>query len=485
MSLFINENESIKILSYNIVSLRAILIKGNLIDLIKNENPDIFFFQEVKAKDNVFNKFVADMIHLGYTTYDYNKGEFGTCFFSKIKPLSWKTISPFDQGRIITVSFKDVNIIAVYAQNAGEGLKFMKKKIKWTQMIDALLMSTKDVLLLGDLNVVHQDEDVHFSKDKGKKYQNIPGYTVQERSDFKELVKNHGLIDLFRNKSSKKEYTYYSYKSRANKDYFENVSNRGWRVDYFFLKRKNLNPSNFTVNHIKHKGSDHMPLTLTYENDNEFIEELGTVTYIETEYIHNDKKYSFRTYKQTGKSEHKPLKKCFDYGYFYNHQFYVAEQTPFKSFMFMSFPDSNHFESYYLEAIKEKQMHLFEVIPQDTKCKLYFDIDSDSKSIFRTAYYEILDYFNIDMEKTFITKSSNGYHIICDKYYDNNEIMKPIVKDFIEKKKVNIDWKVYTKNRLMRLIFSSKIDGDILKPINIKETELKNITFSDYLINQT
>ena len=56
----------IKILSYNINGIRAALRK-NLLDWIKDYNPDIVCFQEIKANDDQFDKSLfAD---LGYYNY--------------------------------------------------------------------------------------------------------------------------------------------------------------------------------------------------------------------------------------------------------------------------------------------------------------------------------------------------------------------------------------------------------------------------------
>lgn len=485
MSLFYSKNLEIKVLSYNIVSLKAILNKKNesgkspLIDIIDKENPDIFFLQEIK-NIKVYPSFREKMRERGYLYDEKNEGIFGTCFFSKIRPLTWYKFCPFNEGRGLVVKFYDINIVAVYAQNAGEKLKFMYKKDQWFALMNGFLteLYDKDVLLLGDMNVALEQKDVHFPKEKNSSYENLPGFTTQERMQFKELIDKHNLIDLFRYKSDKKEFTYYSYRSGANKNLFENNVDKGWRLDYYLLKPKKFKPSDFKVNHIKFKGSDHIPLTLsfktTFDYMNTFYRNLNTVAIIEHLYEHSNKTYKLLKFRQTKKSEHKPLYKALEYGMYQNHKLFIAQQISMHSYVFMSFIDKEHFESYY-KTLTEK--HMYEVIPTDTRSKLYFDIDNPSYGNLKNVHSKIMEKFNLKVDQIKIKKSKNGFHLICDKYFTKNEDIKNIVKEHFP----TVDYKVYTKNRLIRLMESSKIDGEPFRAVNIKNENI-DYDIKDYFI---
>ena len=76
----------IKILSYNVNGIRAALRK-DLINWIKESNPDIVCFQEIKANEDQFD--TALFRELGYYSYWFSaqkKGYSGVGIISKIKP---------------------------------------------------------------------------------------------------------------------------------------------------------------------------------------------------------------------------------------------------------------------------------------------------------------------------------------------------------------------------------------------------------------
>ena len=75
----------IKILSYNVNGIRAALRK-DLINWIKESNPDIVCFQEIKANEDQFD--TALFRELGYYNYWFSaqkKGYSGVGIISKIK----------------------------------------------------------------------------------------------------------------------------------------------------------------------------------------------------------------------------------------------------------------------------------------------------------------------------------------------------------------------------------------------------------------
>lgn len=448
-----------KILSYNIVSLNAILKRGELWPLIESEDPDIFFFQEIKVMN--LNKPLVDefhrMIRQTYPYWGYSFGEFGTCFYSKIKPITWETLSPFGQGRMVKVFFSDVLVINVYAMNAGLNLKNIEKKLKWTKFLSDHI--GPKTLLCGDLNVVVSDLDIWIPPKLKKEYQKRPGYSPIEQRDFEGLVRTHKLIDLFRTQSREREYTYFDYRCNENNLFFLGKQNRGWRLDYFFYNGP-IPIQCFKVNHIKYKGSDHLPVSLVYKQNDVFDQQLTTVRIKITPWG--------RIYRQAEKSSEKPMYKMFEYADFFRHHVLLSIQNSFVSYQFTSFLTIDEFKSFY-RSLEHK--NLYEIIRG--KCKIYFDLDNCADP--KPFVSKVMNHFDLKLNQVFLKKSKKGYHIICDKWVDNNVVLKDIFPD--------CDNKVYTKNRFMRLLYSSKwgIDDPFL-PIDIDGQVLDNVRLEDYMI---
>ena len=76
-------NKLIKILSYNINGIRAALRK-NLLAWLKDYNPDIVCFQEIKANEDQFDK--SKFTDLGYHSYVFGQKSYnGVAIISKKK----------------------------------------------------------------------------------------------------------------------------------------------------------------------------------------------------------------------------------------------------------------------------------------------------------------------------------------------------------------------------------------------------------------
>ena len=74
-----------KLISWNVNGLRALMSKGNLIPFIEAESPDIMAFQETKMQEDQFN-FNFDG-YFRYMNSAERKGYSGTMVLTKEKPL--------------------------------------------------------------------------------------------------------------------------------------------------------------------------------------------------------------------------------------------------------------------------------------------------------------------------------------------------------------------------------------------------------------
>lgn len=243
-----------KIISWNVNGIRAALKKG-LEDYIQQENPDIFCLQETKAHpeqvDEVFSDYEA------YWNSAQRKGYSGTAIFTRKKPLNvsleFDGADPNNEGRVITMEFKDYYLVTVYTPNAQRELTRLDLRVQWDQAFLKYLKKlekTKPVIFCGDLNVAHTEIDLANPKpNRGN-----AGFTDEEREGFSNFV-NAGFIDSFREfNPDPGHYTWWSYRMNARE------RNIGWRIDYFCLSPDLKSQLKEAFIRPEIHGSDHCPV---------------------------------------------------------------------------------------------------------------------------------------------------------------------------------------------------------------------------------
>ena len=106
----------VNIISYNINGIRA-AIRKDLFSWLKNYNPDIVCFQEIKANEEQFDSSIFK--ELGYYNYWYpakKKGYSGVSILTKVPPKKIEygtSINYIDiEGRVLRVDFDDFSVIS-------------------------------------------------------------------------------------------------------------------------------------------------------------------------------------------------------------------------------------------------------------------------------------------------------------------------------------------------------------------------------------
>lgn len=246
-----------KLISWNVNGLRAVMSKGNLIPFIEAEQPDIMAFQETKMQEDQLN-FNFDG-YFRYMNSALRKGYSGTMVLSKEKPL--KVIYDIDEkedpkeGRVITLEYPDFYFVTAYVPNAKDGLKRIDYRMQFEDDLRKHLLKLdkkKPVIYTGDLNVAHNEIDLknpdenHFS----------PGFSDEERGKFSELL-DSGFADSFRELYPEEvKYSWWSYRTRARE------RNVGWRIDYFVVSRRFMKKVKDSIVYDEIEGSDHCPIGL-------------------------------------------------------------------------------------------------------------------------------------------------------------------------------------------------------------------------------
>jgi len=111
-----------KIISWNVNGVRA-CIRNGFMKFLKAESPDVICLQEIKAHPEQVDEDLSSYEHHFWNSAE-RKGYSGTAIFSRIKPISVKYgIGLLDEeGRVITLEFKDFYLVTVYTPNSKRGL---------------------------------------------------------------------------------------------------------------------------------------------------------------------------------------------------------------------------------------------------------------------------------------------------------------------------------------------------------------------------
>jgi exodeoxyribonuclease-3 len=263
-----------KIYSWNVNGIRAVVKKGAIQEFMAKHQPDILCLQETKAEQGQ-----AEIDLQGYEEYwnssKAKKGYSGTAIFSKIKPIAIINDIPDefvkasglaadkyghsnDEGRVIAAEFDEFFVVTAYTPNAKDDLTRIPLREQWDKamiLYCSYLQTKKPVIYCGDMNVAHTPDDLANDKANiGKK-----GFTTEERSGFDNWL-TAGFVDTFRLfKQGKGYYTWWSHFANAR------ARNVGWRIDYFLVSDVIKEKVKVAEIHPDQMGSDHCPVSITLE----------------------------------------------------------------------------------------------------------------------------------------------------------------------------------------------------------------------------
>ena len=249
--------QKVKFCNWNVNGLRAILSKGNFMDFLKKEKPDILAVEETKMQESQL-----EMNFDGYYRYMNSaerKGYSGTMVLTKEKPLKVtydiKGKDHPKEGRVITLEFKDYYFVCAYVPNSKDGLLRIDYRMHWEDDLRKHLKSLdkkKPVVYTGDLNVAHNEIDL---KNPETNHESA-GFSDQEREAFTKLLES-GFKDTFRELYPKKvKYSWWSYRMRARE------RGVGWRIDYFVVSNRLMKKVKDSLIYDNVEGSDHCPVGL-------------------------------------------------------------------------------------------------------------------------------------------------------------------------------------------------------------------------------
>jgi exodeoxyribonuclease-3 len=260
-----------KLYSWNVNGIRAVVRKGTFQQFMAEHQPDILCLQETKAE-----KGQAEIDLAGYQEYwnsAQKKGYSGTAIFSRQEPLKVTCGFPdsfvdkysfadelqrdsWHEGRVITAEYPKFHAVTVYTPNAKDDLSRLKlRHAHWDRAFLAYVKQldlTKPVIFCGDLNVAHTELDLANPKpNRGKK-----GFTDEEREGFQSFV-DAGYVDTFRLfTQGNGHYSWWSHFANAR------ARNVGWRIDYVLVSGSISSKVRGASIHADVMGSDHCPVSI-------------------------------------------------------------------------------------------------------------------------------------------------------------------------------------------------------------------------------
>ncbi len=274
-----------KLYSWNVNGIRAVINKGEFTKFIAQHNPDILCLQETKA--------ARDQVEIDLPDYTEHwnsavkRGYSGTAIFSKTPALRYhdgfpKAIigqykltgdtygDPNAEGRVIAAEFADFWVVNVYTPNSKGDLSRLDLRYKhWDPAFLAYVRgleagkfggqniddkgSKKPVLFCGDLNVAHNEIDLANPKPNVGKH----GFTNQERERFGDFLAA-GFVDTFRaaNPDLADAYSWWTHWANAR------ARNVGWRIDYWLASAGIASSVKNPAIHPSQMGSDHCPVSI-------------------------------------------------------------------------------------------------------------------------------------------------------------------------------------------------------------------------------
>lgn len=259
-----------KIFSWNVNGIRAVIKKGEFERFLSKYDPDILCIQETKAQ--------KDQVEIDLPNYEEywcsaeKKGYSGTAIFTKHTPLNAIYGIPEEiavkyalsdtygdttkEGRVVTLEFEPFYVSTVYTPNAKDDLSRIPMREKnwdpaYLEYVNGLA-KIKPVIFCGDFNVAHTEDDLARPKEnEGKK-----GFTIEERKGFDAMVTS-GFQDSFRLFTQGNGfYTWWSHWGAARE------RNVGWRIDYVMVSKELVPMIQKAHIHPEVLGSDHCPVSI-------------------------------------------------------------------------------------------------------------------------------------------------------------------------------------------------------------------------------
>lgn len=252
-----------RVITANLNGIRSAAKKG-FFEWLGEQNADCVCVQEIKVSaDDLPADFVEPHGFRSYFHHAEKKGYSGAGVYSRHEPddvIIGFGSSEFDsEGRYVEARYGKLSVVSVYVPSGSSGEERQQAKYRFMDEFMphlAELKQTREVILCGDVNIVHKEIDIKNWKSNQKNSGCLP----EERAWLTQLFDDVGYVDVFRTLDPRPEqYTWWSNRGQA---YAKNV---GWRIDYQIATPGVAGTAKSTSIFKDIKFSDHAPLTVDYD----------------------------------------------------------------------------------------------------------------------------------------------------------------------------------------------------------------------------
>lgn len=187
-----------RIITLNLNGIRSASHKG-FFDWLQAVQPDVICVQELKAQAaDMTAEMLAPKGYHGYFHYALKKGYSGVGIYSKqaadrvIEGLGIQDID--DEGRYLECQFGKFSVVSLYLPSGSSGEE--RQAFKFSVMerflphLKQLIDSGREVLVCGDWNIAHQEQDLKNWKGNKKN----SGFLPEERAWLSTLFNEVGWV---------------------------------------------------------------------------------------------------------------------------------------------------------------------------------------------------------------------------------------------------------------------------------------------------
>jgi exodeoxyribonuclease III len=259
-----------RLVTLNLNGIRSAATKG-FREWTESMRPDCMGVQEVKAQAaDVAGSLDTVAGMPGHFHFAQKKGYSGVGLYTRQEPSDVITglgVPEFDdEGRYVEARFdkpgRKLSLISCYFPSGSSGEDRQQAKFRflaaiWPHLL-ALKKGQREYILMGDVNIAHQQIDLKNWRSNQKN----SGFLPEERAWMTQLLTDGGLVDVYRRlhpDTTEEAYTWWSNRGQAW------ANNVGWRLDYHLATPALAATARSAAIHKATRFSDHAPLTIDYD----------------------------------------------------------------------------------------------------------------------------------------------------------------------------------------------------------------------------
>jgi exodeoxyribonuclease III len=255
-----------RLVTLNLNGIRSAASKG-FVQWAEQAGADCMGVQEVKAQaDDVAGRFEQVAGLQGHFHFAQKKGYSGVGLYSRKAPsdvvIGFGTKEFDAEGRYVEARYdtarRKFSVVSCYFPSGSSGEERQAAKFRFLARIYPHLVRLKaerEFILVGDINIAHQEIDLKNWKSNQKN----SGFLPEERAWLTKLIDKAGLVDVFRTLNPLPEqYTWWSNRGQA---WAKNV---GWRLDYHLATPAIAASAKREQIYLEQRFSDHAPLVIDY-----------------------------------------------------------------------------------------------------------------------------------------------------------------------------------------------------------------------------